>query len=54
MIDLLVPFIDGMVMNQDRLNFNRPQKTWVVHGTIVYVECNKGIFRCDVAKRDDN
>ena len=27
----LVPFVDSVVMNQHRLNFNHPQKTCVVH-----------------------
>jgi hypothetical protein len=47
--NLLVPLVDCMVMNQYRFDLYSAQETLVLDSAVVYVECDEGLLRCDVA-----
>lgn len=45
----LVPLVYRMVMDEHRFDLNRSEKTLLFNRTIVNVESNDGVFRCDIA-----
>lgn len=46
--NVLVPLIDGVIVFKDGLHLHGPQETAVCHGTIVDVECEKGVIHGNI------
>lgn len=46
---LLVPLVDGMIMNERRLDLDRSQEPQIVDCTVVDIERDGGLFGCNIA-----